>query len=282
MSDNITIFGQTYTNVTGIKATDDNGNTVTFESGGGGITWEDYMDYSKPSGECVFAGATLPVAFAYARTGMTSFVGDNVTTLGAYGGQRIQFVNNAGVRHISLGKLTTLYGAVFSGCSSLESINLPKVTSTSSNYIFNGCSCLIGVVLPSFTGSIQSQYIVDSACVAFKYLDMTKDDGATRSIMQNAFNGASNFDTLIIRGSTTVEGLANISAFANTPFASGGAGGTLYVPSSLISSYQSATNWSTILGYANNQIKSIESTHTDPDAPIDLTLYYADGTPISA
>ena len=54
----------------------------------------------------------------------------------------------------------------------------------------------------------------------------------------------------------------------------------LYVPNDLISSYQSASNWSTILGYANNQIKSIESTHTDPNAPIDLTLYYIDGTPI--
>jgi hypothetical protein len=32
---------------------------------------------------------------------------------------------------------------------------------------------------------------------------------------------------------------------------------------------------------ANNQIKSIESTHADPNAPIDLTLYYADGTPIT-
>lgn len=32
--------------------------------------------------------------------------------------------------------------------------------------------------------------------------------------------------------------------------------------------------------YTNNQIKSIESTHTDPNAPIDFTLYYADGTPI--
>ena len=87
-------------------------------------------------------------------------------------------------------------------------------------------------------------------------------------------------DVLVIR-SDTITTLNNISAFNNTPFASGKSGGTLYVPADLISSYQSATNWSTILGYANNSIKSIESTHTDPSAPIDLTLYYADGTPIS-
>ena len=74
--------------------------------------------------------------------------------------------------------------------------------------------------------------------------------------------------------------LGNINWFSSTPFASGGTGGTIYVPSARLSAYQSATNWSTIIGYANNQIKTIESTHTDPDAPIDLTTHYADGTPI--
>ena len=84
---------------------------------------------------------------------------------------------------------------------------------------------------------------------------------------------------LVLRNSTlTTLGATNV--FSGTRFDSGKSGGTLYVPNDLISSYQSASNWSTILGYANNQIKSIESTHTDPNAPIDLTLYYIDGTPI--
>lgn len=86
-----------------------------------------------------------------------------------------------------------------------------------------------------------------------------------------------NLEILVLRKSALTS-LANIDAFTDTPFANGGSGGTLYVPNDLISTYQSATNWSTILAYTNNQIKSIESTHTDPTAPIDLTLYYADGT----
>ena len=49
--------------------------------------------------------------------------------------------------------------------------------------------------------------------------------------------------------------------------------GKLYVPSSLISSYQAATNWSTILGYANNQILPIEGSMYETQ--------YADGTPIT-
>ena len=90
---------------------------------------------------------------------------------------------------------------------------------------------------------------------------------------QNNFNGCANFDTLIIRKSDGVASLANINNFTGTPFASGGSGGTLYVPSALIASYQSATNWSTILGYANNQILSIEGSIYETQ--------YADGTPIT-
>lgn len=87
----------------------------------------------------------------------------------------------------------------------------------------------------------------------------------------NTFNGCSALSVLVLRHSSVVS-LANINAFTNTPFASGKAGGTLYVPQSLISSYQSATNWSTILGYANNQILPIEGSAYETQ--------YADGTPI--
>ena len=38
MSDTLIIFGREYDDVTGIKATDDQDNTITYTSGGGGIT----------------------------------------------------------------------------------------------------------------------------------------------------------------------------------------------------------------------------------------------------
>ena len=79
------------------------------------------------------------------------------------------------------------------------------------------------------------------------------------SIYSNAFYKATKLEKLAIY-SSVVATLVNINVFTNTPFASGGSGGTLYVPSSLISSYQSASNWSTILGYANNNIQAIEGS----------------------
>lgn len=86
------------------------------------------------------------------------------------------------------------------------------------------------------------------------------DIGHVTNIAANGFNGDTKLTTLIIRREDDVASLSNINAFSNTPFASGKAGGTLYVPSALISNYQSASNWSTILGYATNQIKAIEGS----------------------
>ena len=98
--------------------------------------------------------------------------------------------------------------------------------------------------------------------------------GSAASIQQQVFYGCTNLETLIIRQSDGVMALQNLNAFNNTPFASGKAGGTLYVPSALISDYKAATNWSTILGYTNNNIAAIEGSQYEN--------YYADGTPISA
>lgn len=87
------------------------------------------------------------------------------------------------------------------------------------------------------------------------------------------------WDTLVLRSPTMVT-LAATNALNSSRFVNNNYPATIYVPNDLISSYQSATNWSTILGYTDTYIKSIESTHTDPDAPIDLTIYYLDGTEI--
>ena len=86
------------------------------------------------------------------------------------------------------------------------------------------------------------------------------------------FSEDAKLTTLILRRSSVI-GMPNINCFSGTPFASGGTGGTLYVPQSLVSSYQSASNWSTILGYAHNSIVAIEGSQYEN--------YYADGTPIS-
>ena len=161
-------------------------------------------------------------------------------------------------------------------CSGLTSVTAPNCTLVST-YAFNGCTGLTYLVLPSCNTLDANAIRACSNLVAFDF----NGNKTTASIGSNCFLDDAKLNMVVIRNTERVAPLGNTSAFNGTPFASGGTGGTLYVPNSLLSSYQSATNWSTVLGRSTNSIKSIESTHTDPDAPIDLTLYYADGTLIS-
>lgn len=98
------------------------------------------------------------------------------------------------------------------------------------------------------------------ACVFYGCTGITSIKSNTLQSMQaSAFAYCSSLSTIVL-GHNGVVALANANAIGNTPFKSGGTGGTLYVPQALISSYQSATNWSTYLGYENNQILPIEGS----------------------
>jgi hypothetical protein len=104
---------------------------------------------------------------------------------------------------------------------------------------------------------------------------LTTIDVKIRGTLVNyGFQQCANLSTIVMRRPDATTTLQGVQCFYGTPFASGGAGGTLYVPQALIANYQSATNWSTILGYANNQILPIEGSIYETQ--------YADGTPIAA
>lgn len=107
------------------------------------------------------------------------------------------------------------------GCTKLTSVVLPAVRTTDGNSI-NGCSGLIKA-----------------------------DFSNLQNIRYSTFYSNKKLVTLIIR-TQAVTTLENTSAFKDTPIASGT--GYIYVPSALVDSYKSATNWST---YAD-QIRAIE------------------------
>lgn len=153
-----------------------------------------------------------------------------------------------------------------------EKLNFMRATSIGDR-AFKGVTGLKKVAFPSVS-SAATFILADSGS-----LNWADFGPGFQEIKGYYFSGQYNMNILVLRR-TAVVNLQN-NGFGYCSFASGGNGCTLYVPASLLESYRLATNWSTILGYANNSIKSIESTHTDPDAPIDLTQYYADGTPIT-
>ena len=158
-------------------------------------------------------------------------------------------------------------GYIFSRCTSLTAVNAPNLQ-IGGTYTFQNCTALNGLVLPSLKEAPSNM------CVGagLQYADFGNSGMTTDQWLRiQAFNSCSNLTVLVLRA-PFVARLENISAFQSTPFASGKTGGTLYVPSSLVSSYQSATNWSTILSYTNNQILPIEGSYYE--------THYADGTEI--
>lgn len=152
----------------------------------------------------------------------------------------------------------------FSGCTSLVSLKLPNLESTNDNLV-NGCTSLKVLVFPKLNAFLGWRVFQQTNNVE------TIDIYGPSDFNQQVFFQNNKFTTLILRRPTLIT-LSNLNNFATTPFASGGTGGTLYVPQALISSYQSATNWSTILGYENNSIEAIEGSIYETQ--------YADGTPI--
>ena len=158
--------------------------------------------------------------------------------------------------------------------SSITSFFAPKCR-INSRYAFHNCASL-SVVVFDYTTSFQSF----SNCAALESVDMLSNAavGKIDNMFSNG-NGCPSLTTLILRSGSQVP-LTNISAFNKTPFASGGAGGTIYIPKALYDhlgdgtalDYKAATNWSTVNGYGTITWAQIEGSQYEN--------YYADGTPI--
>ena len=230
----------------------------------------------------------------YAFAGCTALQNVSMPSVTAVGANAFQ--NCKGFTEINFPALKTLANSGFNGCSNVTSVNLPVATGgTKITYFLASCTKLTSVNMPALVSSGGHFFRYDTSLVNIalpKYTTVAQYDfggctslekvdilgKSTGCIAANSLNGATKFNTLIIRGNF-VGALANISAFTNTPFASGKAGGTLYVPQDQIETYKTATNWTTLFGdsraagYANNQILSIEGS--------EYATKYADGTTIS-
>ena len=258
--------------------------TVAYSANGTKLTGTaDFFDYTQPVGKVIFNGSNIPALMCRNRTGITEFVGNNVTSFSSLDNQKgHHFYGCTSMASVSLPLIgySTNVPYTFYGCTSLVSVNLPSLRAHYGGSMFANCIALPGLVLPMLgignvsTGAYgtNANFNVSGSwfngCISFKYFDCLSP---YQFKGDNVFKGDTLFDTLIIRGNR-VSTLDNINVFTDSPFASGRTGGTLYVPEDLIDDYQAATNWSTILGYPNNQIKKIEGSYYE--------THYADGTEI--
>lgn len=212
-------------------------------------------------------GGSSPIAFDFANskgfadaiaaipTGGTDYLpGFIMGTLTTYEDDTVTIIRSNAIR----------------GYSALTSLKLHNVTKINSTGIYD-CSGLTALAFPNLVGN-ESVYI--ASCVNLVSVDL---GGITR-IGGGSLQANASMNILILRNSSIIS-LGGVSAFANTPFKSGGAGGTIYIPKSLYdqlgtgtNDYKAASNWSLLDGYGTVTWAQIEGSYYE--------THYADGTVI--
>lgn len=232
--------------------------------GGGGGQWttDGIAQSLEPNGDIVLGNEVTQIGnYAFMGKPIVSINTNNVTHIGI---SALGLCAN--LTNVSFPNVASIGGRFFDDCK-IEKLIMPKLASIANSTMpFGGSHQLKILVLPSVTSIGYNNFTGNQS---LNTLDLGEQFS---NIGRNTLNGTGSLDCLILRKKDGVVSV-DASTMNSTKFKDGSTGGTLYVPNALISSYQSATNWSTILGYANNQIKAIEGSIYENA--------YADGTPIS-
>lgn len=206
------------------------------------------------------AGGGDELFVSYITGQMTEYSNSDITTLGEGA-----FACNNKITSVNLPNVTTIPRFTFYRCTKLvncdlsnmttvregafqqtgfTSLYLPKLTTASGDNCFAGMSSLTEATFPSL---IYVPRMCFDYNTALEKLDLHVATGIDHNVNRNN----TKFTTLIIR-TPTVCNASNSQILANNCFANGTA--FVYVPSNLVDSYKSATNWSK---YAD-QIRAIE------------------------
>ena len=143
------------------------------------------------------------------------------------------FQNNTNIQTVNLPYATTVGNSAFQNCSSLSKVSLPMCSSIGIR-AFNNCSSLSQISLP------MCNYIDSYAfnnCRSLSQLSLP----VCSSIGGLAFGYCSSLSIITI-GYSGVCSISTSEILYQTPIASGT--GSIYVPTSLVDAYKSATNWS--------------------------------------
>lgn len=215
---------------------DASGYLVLSEDGSGGYTIDDIALYtSHIEGDLTLEYSTGVDQYAfYYCSKITSITGKNVLSIG----------NNC-----------------FYNCNKLKTVDFPNLNRLYASGAFRSCTSLEMVCFPKIGINTTVPYMYSTTFYGCKSLEKA-DLGHVSRISSQDFYNCTSLTELILRRTETedITVLNNINVFTGTPFASGGSGGTIYVPSALIDSYKSATNWSTLDGYGTVTWVAIENS----------------------
>lgn len=144
----------------------------------------------------------------------------------------------------------------------------PNCTTNNNGNAIRGAKKCTHAAFPALT-TITTGYFAYQA-TNLEVLDL----GSVNEIRNSAFDQCTNLGTLILRKSNGLVSLINVNNFNGSKFASGKAGGTIYIPKVFYdhlgdgtsSDYKAASNWSTLNGYGTVTWAKIEgSSYEDMD-----------------
>lgn len=220
-----------------------NSNTLALTSLPSGLTSIDSYAFNNCPALALTSlpsGLTSIASYCFAGCTNVTFteLPSSVTSIGTYAFQRC-------VRIITLranGAITTIGSNAFTGLSSapmmIEEVYFPNAT------------------LTSLATNIFGSTTAANACQHLRVIDM----GYTSGLAISAFANCYALSTLVLRKTGSVCSIQS-SSLNNTPMSGyGGGTGTVYVPSALISSYKTATNWSTLYNNGTVNFVAIEGS----------------------
>jgi len=159
------------------------------------------------------------------------------TSIGSYA-----FYSCSSLTEVSFPVCTSIRASAFYSCYSLTEVSFPACTSIG-EYAFQTCSSLTEVSFPACTSIGVGAFQTCRSLVEVSF-------PVCRSIDSNAFRSCYNLLSFNLVGVSSVPTLKG-SVFYSTPIggytgSTGGVYGSVYVPSSLLTAFQTAPSWSLI------------------------------------
>jgi hypothetical protein len=164
------------------------------------------------------------------------------------------------ITEVNNGTVTTIGKHAFANCFSLTTANFPAVTTISDNAFyccitlttvsFPACKTILGYAFWQCkrlaTASFPAATTIGQATFAYCSSLATANFPAATTIGSSAFYNCNMLTSLYLTGSSVCT-LVKSNAFGTTPIDGystvAGTYGTIYVPASLLTAYQTATNW---------------------------------------
>jgi hypothetical protein len=229
--------------------------------GGGGYSLDDIASGAEPSGAIEISDSVSTLRdYAFFKCNITSVTWNDTTMRGTYP------FHSSELQSFSAPYATGAGGKILCNCRELTNVSLPLLQDIGTDQFIESTK-VQQLIFPSLNNRIYRS--------AFRFNTLLKviDAGRCSSIGGAAFNGCTVLDTLILRKSDSICTIEGVNVFNGTPFANGGTGGEIYVPSALIDTYKAAAQWSILDGYGTITWKAIEGSIYEHA--------YADGTPIA-